>query len=181
MEDLTENGKYSITEVYDKTSVDSLNFHILTPYPSTELRRILEKEGRILHNEWDKYDTRHAVFKPVKMSPEQLQEGYEWAWKQSFSLGMIGKRVLRSGHPIYSAIFQLAGMLDHASILEEDGLVSRAVSRFVDKHLKEAPLTARDRNNVQLYCQEMSEPEGCGMPGSYFNEAHYNSRVWDHL
>lgn len=168
-------------EVYDKTSVDSLNFHILTPYPSTELRRILEKEGRILHNEWDKYDTRHAVFKPVKMSPEQLQEGYEWAWKQSFSLGMIGKRVLRSGHPIYSAIFQLAGMLDHASILEEDGLVSRAVSRFVDKHLKEAPLTARDRNNVQLYCQEMSEPEGCGMPGSYFNEAHYNSRVWDHL
>lgn len=179
-------------EFYGKTSVDSLNLHILTPYPGTELRRMLEKEGRIIHNEWDKYDTRNAVFKPAKMSQEQLQEGYKWAWEQSFNLGMIGKRVLHSGHPIYSAIFQIAGMLDHGVISEDEGLISRvvskedsllsrAVSRFIDKRLKEKPLTARDRNNVQLYCKEMSEQEGCGSPGSYFNEAHYNSRVWDHL
>lgn len=198
-------------EFYGKTSVDSLNLHILTPYPGTELRRMLEKEGRIIHNEWDKYDTRHAVFSPKKMSQEQLQEGYEWAWKQSFSLGMIGKRVLRSGHPIYSAIFQIIGMLDKGFTFEEDGLLSkvesqeygllskaifreegllsRTVSRFIDKRLKEKPLTARERNNYELYCQNMSldglmsesDAEGCGAPGSYFNEEHYNSKVWDHL
>lgn len=176
-------------EFYGKTSVDSLNLHILTPYPGTELRRKLEDEGRILHNEWDKYDTRHAVFKPVKMSQEQLQEGYEWAWEQSFSLGMIGRRVLHSGHPIYSAIFQIAGMLDHGVISEDEGLISRVVSHFIDKRLNEKPLTARERNNYELYCQNMSlnglisegDAEGCGAPGSYFNEAHYNSKVWDHL
>jgi len=50
--------------------------NILTPLPGTELFKRLEEEGRILHKDWSKYDTKHVVFTPSGMSPEDLLEGY---------------------------------------------------------------------------------------------------------
>jgi radical SAM superfamily enzyme YgiQ (UPF0313 family) len=38
-------------------------FHILTPYPGTPLFRQMESEGRLLHRDWNKYDTAHVVFR----------------------------------------------------------------------------------------------------------------------
>jgi len=39
----------------------SATFHIMTPYPSTGLWHQLDREGRILHRDWDLYDVRHVV------------------------------------------------------------------------------------------------------------------------
>jgi hypothetical protein len=36
----------------------------------------MEAEARLLHRDWDLYDTRHAVFRPAGMSVEELEEGY---------------------------------------------------------------------------------------------------------
>ena len=44
--------------------VETATFHVLTPYPGTELFRRMEADGRLLHRDWDLYDTRHAVFRP---------------------------------------------------------------------------------------------------------------------
>ncbi len=38
-------------------------FHILTPYPGTRLYKNMEVEGRILHRNWNQYDTRQVVYK----------------------------------------------------------------------------------------------------------------------
>lgn len=70
----------------------SINFHILTPYPGTTLFRQLDAEGRILTREWDKYDTAHVVFQPSRMSPEELQEGYYWIYREFYSWSNILKR-----------------------------------------------------------------------------------------
>ena len=55
-------------DVFDRTvewaieqGIETATFHILTPYPGTALHRRLEAEGRMLHRDWDLYDTRHAV------------------------------------------------------------------------------------------------------------------------
>ena len=71
--------------VFDQTiewtverGVETATFHILTPYPGTALYKRMEAQGRLLHRDWDKYDTRHTVFRPARMTPEQLEEGY-WA------------------------------------------------------------------------------------------------------
>ncbi len=48
--------------------------------------RRLEAEGRLLHKNWSLYDVEHVVFQPKQMSPERLQEGLEWAWRQSYCL-----------------------------------------------------------------------------------------------
>jgi len=55
---------------------------IRTPYPGTPLYYEFEEDGRLLHREWEKYDTAHCVFQPTNMTPEQLESGYRWAWRQ---------------------------------------------------------------------------------------------------
>ena len=50
-------------------------FSILTPYPGTRLHSRMERQGRILHRNWDLYDTRHCVFRPALLNPEQLEAG----------------------------------------------------------------------------------------------------------
>lgn len=67
-------------------------FHILTPYPGTPLFRQLEKENRILHRDWNRYDTSHVVFQPKHMTPETLRSGYEWCYRRMFSLRSILQR-----------------------------------------------------------------------------------------
>jgi radical SAM superfamily enzyme YgiQ (UPF0313 family) len=60
----------------EENRLECATFHILTPYPGTPLFRRLEREGRLLHRDWDVYDTAHAVFRPRHMSPAELEEGY---------------------------------------------------------------------------------------------------------
>ncbi len=69
--------------------LETATFHILTPYPGTVLFRSLEREGRILHRNWDLYDTRHAVFQPHRMTPEALEAGYWRAYREFYGWGAI--------------------------------------------------------------------------------------------
>lgn len=69
----------------DKTKIDLPRYAVATPFPGTGLYRRLEAEGRLLHRRWDLYDVEHVVFQPKQMSPERLQEGLEWTWRQSYS------------------------------------------------------------------------------------------------
>jgi radical SAM superfamily enzyme YgiQ (UPF0313 family) len=66
-------------------------FHILTPYPGTQLFQQMETEGRILHRQWDKYDTRQVVYKTKSLSAAELKYGYDWAYKSFYSWGNILK------------------------------------------------------------------------------------------
>ena len=52
----------------------------------------MEAVGRLLHREWSLYDTAHAVFLPRHMSPEELEEGYEWIYRRLFSPASIWRR-----------------------------------------------------------------------------------------
>jgi radical SAM superfamily enzyme YgiQ (UPF0313 family) len=72
--------------------LECATFHILTPYPGTPLFRQFEREGRILHRDWDRYDTAHVVFQPRHMSCEALDRGYAWCYDTLFSHQSIWKR-----------------------------------------------------------------------------------------
>ena len=69
--------------------ITTATFHIATPYPGTEYYRQMQAEQRLLHSDWDQYDTRHVVFQPKGMSREQLQAGYEWAYREFYTWGNI--------------------------------------------------------------------------------------------
>ena len=61
----------------DDNRLECATFHILTPYPGTPLFRQMEAEPRLLHRNWDLYDTAHAVFRPEHLTPEELELGYD--------------------------------------------------------------------------------------------------------
>jgi radical SAM superfamily enzyme YgiQ (UPF0313 family) len=65
-----------------KARINTPYLTILTPYPGTPLYYKFQEDGRLLHREWEKYDTAHCVFQPTNMTPEQLEAGYRWAWRQ---------------------------------------------------------------------------------------------------
>jgi hypothetical protein len=82
--------------VFDRTvewaiaqGVETATFHVLTPYPGTALFRAMEAAGRLLHRDWDLYDTRHAVFRPARMTPDELEEGYLRAGRDFYRWGSI--------------------------------------------------------------------------------------------
>lgn len=87
------------TEVFERTAewvernrLECATFHILTPYPGTPLFRQLESEGRLLHRDWSRYDTAHAVFRPRHVTSEELEQGYAWLYERLFSHASIWAR-----------------------------------------------------------------------------------------
>jgi radical SAM superfamily enzyme YgiQ (UPF0313 family) len=64
--------------------IETATFHILTPYPSTALYRRIAGQGRLTAHDWDLYDTRHAVFRPARMSADELERGYHWAYGEFY-------------------------------------------------------------------------------------------------
>jgi radical SAM superfamily enzyme YgiQ (UPF0313 family) len=76
----------------EESRMECATYHILTPYPNTPLFRRMEAEGRILHRDWDRYDTAHCVFRPARMTPEQLEAGYASLYRDTFSLSSIWRR-----------------------------------------------------------------------------------------
>jgi hypothetical protein len=51
----------------------------------------MEAEGRILSRNWDLYDTRHVVYKTQGLTAEELERGYNWAYKEFYSWSNIIK------------------------------------------------------------------------------------------
>jgi len=81
-------------EFVQKNNIDLPTFSVLTPFPGTPLFSRLEKEGRIFDLNWSHYDMSHVVFKPKKMTMQELQEGYLWAQKYICAPRSILKRLL---------------------------------------------------------------------------------------
>ncbi len=76
-----------------RNRVELAYFNVLTPLPGTALFDRYERAGRIFDRDWAKYDGKHVVFHPSRMTPEQLQEGFFWANHQFYSLPSIWHRL----------------------------------------------------------------------------------------
>jgi radical SAM superfamily enzyme YgiQ (UPF0313 family) len=83
-----------------EAKIDLPRFAVVTPFPGTALHRRLEAEGRITDRDLGRYDGQHVVFRPAKMTADQLQRGTESAWKQAYSLPNIARRLWHSPAPL---------------------------------------------------------------------------------
>jgi radical SAM superfamily enzyme YgiQ (UPF0313 family) len=82
----------TLVQWIEANNVECATFHILTPYPGTPLFLQMEAEGRLLHRDWEKYDTAHVVFRPKQMTPDELLLGYDWLYRRLFSHASIWRR-----------------------------------------------------------------------------------------
>jgi radical SAM superfamily enzyme YgiQ (UPF0313 family) len=76
----------------EENRLECATFHILTPYPGTPLFCQFQREGRLLHTDWERYDTAHVVFRPKRMTVAQLAAGYERCYERLFSPASIWRR-----------------------------------------------------------------------------------------
>lgn len=88
--------------------VDIPRYAIYTPYPGTAAYAELAAQGRLLHRNWEYYDTHHVVFQPARMSVKELTEGFHWAYCQTYSLRSTIRRLAKSRHPLVTGIGNLA-------------------------------------------------------------------------
>jgi len=78
-----------------ESGLTTSTFHILTPYPGTRLFKSMEQQNRILHRNWNQYDTRQVVYKTFGLTAHELKTGYDWAYKSFYSWSNILKASLQ--------------------------------------------------------------------------------------
>lgn len=77
-------------EQVQRLRIDLPRYSILTPFPNTEFYRELDSQGRITERNLAMYDVEHVVFRPKNMSADELYEGAEWAWRETYkTLGIL--------------------------------------------------------------------------------------------
>jgi radical SAM superfamily enzyme YgiQ (UPF0313 family) len=95
--DHDDAGTFARTvDFVNEARIDLPRYAILTPFPGTPLFTRLQREGRILSDSWELYDGQHVVYQPATMTPEELARRTEWAWKKTYSLRSIAKRLVGS-------------------------------------------------------------------------------------
>ena len=82
-----------IADFVKKNNILTAMINILTPMPGTRFFRKLEAEGRILHRNWSKYDSKSLCFKSKGIAKETLEEGYRWLYQQIYSFDSLSERL----------------------------------------------------------------------------------------
>lgn len=79
------------------TKYDACAFSALTPYPGTLTWYEMKKANRIVSFDWSMYDQGHVVYRPARMSAEDLRIGMNETYHRFYSLGSIARRFPLSG------------------------------------------------------------------------------------
>lgn len=92
-DDQDEDAIKRLVDFLMVVELDVAEFTIMTPFPHSPIRAQLEREGRILSNNWLDYSADKVVFQPKQMSPEKLQEMFYYAWDTFYAGGGYALRM----------------------------------------------------------------------------------------
>jgi len=90
----TEQSIRETKNFIERNRIAIPRFYILTPVPETELYTQMQKENRLVTEDWKLFDGSCCVHKPKLIDPEKLTQMYWWLNRQIFSLRSIIKRVI---------------------------------------------------------------------------------------
>lgn len=115
-----------------KLKIDTIQFMMLTPLPGTPVFFEMRDSGRLLHEDWSKYDAHHVVFRPAMMRPEtlhfetlrEMKRFYSWRYildhlmRFDFyyaAIGLYGKRAIKEALDKAKAYLELIEPADELS------------------------------------------------------------------
>jgi radical SAM superfamily enzyme YgiQ (UPF0313 family) len=126
-------------EFLEQNKVPSATFNILTPYPGTAVYQRFKREGRLLSENWQDYNHRTVVFRPKKLSPEELAEGFVWLGKHFYDKASVFSRFFPNyRHPLLYLLLNRAHHRDYHHKETESFLPSEAEPSLLP--LASAPL-----------------------------------------
>jgi radical SAM superfamily enzyme YgiQ (UPF0313 family) len=85
LDDDDEGTVDRILEFAARAKIRKAEFAVFTPYPGTPSWRRLLVGERILHRDWSLYNDANVVFRPARMTPEQLHRGYLRLWREFYA------------------------------------------------------------------------------------------------
>lgn len=98
----TEDSIRRLVDFLLEIDLDLAEFTVLTPFPHTKAYDALNRQHRILSDDWDAYSADQVVYQPRHMSPQRLQELLQWAWKtfyqdesQEIKMSKLFQKVVR--------------------------------------------------------------------------------------
>jgi radical SAM superfamily enzyme YgiQ (UPF0313 family) len=94
--------------------VETMTAHILTPFPGTRLYNRLLGEGRMVDFDLAHYNTARAVFRPLRMAPQELEEGLRWMYREFYSWRRIYQRLPEApgqwtAHLLFNVLYRKLG------------------------------------------------------------------------
>lgn len=89
----TQETFQRLADFINKSNVIFALISILTPFPGTGLFKRMEEEGRLIHKDWEKYDSKTVVFKPKNMTPLELKKGFIHVYREVYSFKSIYKKL----------------------------------------------------------------------------------------
>lgn len=95
------------------TGIEIPSISALTPYPGSPIYRHLDREGRILHRQWNRYYDRwwDLAYQPLRMSQQAVYENYLKLIDRLFSVKAVLKRCLP--HLLRLNVISLMYILQH--------------------------------------------------------------------
>lgn len=80
LDNQTEDDILRLIDFLLEINLDLAEFTVLSPFPHTKAYDDLLRQGRIFDHDWNHYNAGQVVYQPKHMSPERLQELYDYAW-----------------------------------------------------------------------------------------------------
>lgn len=84
LDNQTEDDILRLIDFLLEINLDLAEFTVLSPFPHTKAYDDLMRQNRIFDHDWNHYNAGQVVYQPKNMSPERLQELYEYAWKSFY-------------------------------------------------------------------------------------------------
>ena len=84
LDNQTEDDILRLIDFLHEIDLDLAEFTILAPFPHTKAYDDLMRQGRIFDHDWDHYNAGQVVYQPKHMTPERLQELYDYAWSSFY-------------------------------------------------------------------------------------------------
>lgn len=97
-----------------KNKIETVTSHILTPYPGTAQYARMMSEGRITSENQVLYTTAEVVYKPMRMTADELKKGHLKIYQDIYSLKNIFRRCPRHqriGYLLFNLVYRKYGKL----------------------------------------------------------------------
>jgi radical SAM superfamily enzyme YgiQ (UPF0313 family) len=85
-----------IVDFIEEARLDVVQFYVIVPFPRTEFYETLKRENRLLSPQWwlDDFYSQQVLYRPARLSAEELRDGFMFMTSRTYSLRNMGKRVL---------------------------------------------------------------------------------------
>ncbi|HYM45118.1 MAG TPA: radical SAM protein [Solirubrobacteraceae bacterium] len=139
-----------------RLGIDTFQLMMVTPAPGTRLWERLESEGRLIEADWTFFDGHHAVLRPERMTPLELQLSALDAMRRFYSRSAIAgpalRGILRHLPELLGIVTRHAGGLVRSLGREALGPrqrdATRADARSLDPAASSAPVLSRALTSV---------------------------------